>query len=264
MIWHSADDTLKLGYDDVGEGTPIVMLHPFPLDRTVYEDQRTLSDRQRFITIDTFGFGESELPKGGYILETMADAVIQLLDDLSIEEKVVVGGVSMGGYIALAFAKKYPERLKGLILADTRALADSDEAKQKRETMIELVQNEGSTAVIEKMLPNMVGKFSHENRPEVVQHIRELASKQNSEAVAAALAAMRDRPDMTARLSEIKVPTLVIVGKDDTLTPPSDAEVMAMAIPDCKLEVIQSAGHLSVLECPREFTTAIRMFVMSV
>lgn len=264
MIWPSPDNSLKLGIDDNGDGTTIVMLQPFPLDRSVYQDQRALSDRHRFITLDTFGFGESELPEAGYSIEMMADAVAQLLDGLGIDKKIVLGGVSMGGYIALAFAKKYPERLKGLILADTRASADSDDAKQKRETMIELAKNEGSAAVIEKMLPNMVGKFSHENRPAVLQHIRELASKQRPEAVVAALAAMRDRPDMTATLSQIKVPTLVIVGKDDTLTPPSDAEAMAKAIPDCKLEVIQSAGHLSLLECPREFTTAIRMFVMSV
>ena len=264
MIWPSADNSIVLGLDDSGDGMPIVLLQPFPLDRTVFESQTSLSDRHRIITIDSFGFGESELPEGGYCIETMADAVQQLLDGLGIEEKIVLGGVSMGGYIVLAFAKKYPERLRGLILADTRATADNDEAKQKRQTMIDLANNEGSAAVIEKMLPNMLGEYTLENRPEIKRHVRELASKQKPEAVAAALAAMRDRPDLTSTLANIKVPTLVIVGKEDTLTPPSDAQAMADAIPDAKLEEIATAGHLSCLECPREFTTAIRMFVMTV
>ena len=169
----------------------------------------------------------------------------------------------MGGYAALAFARKYPDRLRGLVLADTKAEADTAEAKAGRDKMIALVRENTAAAVVEQMLPKLLGEFTRANRPDVVAEVRRIGSAQSVDGVAAALAALRDRPDATPTLPNIRVPTLVVVGAEDTLTPPDGAKKMADAIPDAKLVVIPTAGHLSNLECPAEFTTAVRMFLAS-
>ena len=246
-----------------GDGPPVVLLHAFPLCREMWAPQRTLADRFRVVTPDLFGFGGSPVPAAGWTTDSMADALAALLTGIGITDPVVLGGLSMGGYVALAFARKYPDRLRGLVLADTKAEADNAWAKAGRDKMIAFARESTAAAVAEEMLPKLLGETTRARRPEVVAEVRRIASAQTVDGVAAALAALRDRPDATPALGGIRVPTLVVVGAEDTLTPPDGAKKLADAIPGAKLEVIPTAGHLSNLECPAEFTTAVRMFLAS-
>jgi pimeloyl-ACP methyl ester carboxylesterase len=259
--WHTPDNRVTLAYESVGDGRPVVLLHAFPLCREMWAAQRGLADRFRVVTPDLFGFGGSPVPAAGWTMDAMAEALAAFLPGIGIDQPVVLGGLSMGGYAALAFARKYPDRLRGLVLADTKAEADTAEAKTNRDKTIAFARENSAEAVVEQMLPKLLGDFTRANRPNVVAAVRRIGSAQSVDGVAAALAALRDRPDATATLSHIRVPTLVAVGAEDTLTPPDGAKKMADAIPDAKLEVIPTAGHLSNLECPSEFTTAVRMFL---
>ncbi|HVK18691.1 MAG TPA: alpha/beta fold hydrolase [Fimbriiglobus sp.] len=261
--WHSPDNLVTLAYESVGDGRPVVLLHAFPLCREMWASQRGLADRFRVVTPDLFGFGGSPVPAAGWTMDSMADALAAFLSGIGIDQPIVLGGLSMGGYAALAFARKYPDRLRGLVLADTKAEADNAWAKASRDKMITLVRENSAATVVEEMLPKLLGDFTRANRPAVVAEARRIGSAQSVDGVAAALAALRDRPDATPTLASIRVPTLVVVGAEDTLTPPDGARKMASAIPDVKVVVIPTAGHLSNLECPAEFTTAVRMFLAS-
>jgi 3-oxoadipate enol-lactonase len=262
-IWHTPDNRVNLAYDSAGSGRPVVLLHAFPLCREMWAAQRGLADRFRVVTPDLFGFGNSPVPAGGWTMDSMADALAGFLTGVGIGEPVVLGGLSMGGYVALAFARKYPDRLRGLVLADTRAEADAPEAKTNRDKTIAFARQSSAAAVVEQMLPKLLGEFTRANRPDVVAEVKRIGSAQSVDGVAAGLAALRDRPDATPSLAAIRVPTLVVVGAEDALTPPDVARKLAGAIPGAKLEVIPTAGHLSSLECPAEFTTAVRMFLAS-
>jgi 3-oxoadipate enol-lactonase len=262
-IWHTPDNRVNLAYESAGSRRPVVLLHAFPLCREMWAAQRGLADRFRVVTPDLFGFGNSPVPAGGWTVDSMADALAGFLPGIGIEEPVVLGGLSMGGYVALAFARKYPNRLRGLILADTKAEADTAEAKANRDKMIAFARQNTAAAVVEQMLPKLLGEFTRANRPPVVAEVRRIGSAQSVDGVTAALAALRDRPDATPGLAAIRVPTLVVVGAEDVLTPPDGARAMAAAIPGAAFEVIPTAGHLSSLECPAEFTTAVRMFLAS-
>ncbi|HET6575466.1 MAG TPA: alpha/beta fold hydrolase [Fimbriiglobus sp.] len=261
--WRTPDGRVTLAYEAVGDGRPVVLLHAFPLCREMWAAQRGLADRFRVVTPDLFGFGGSPVPAGGWTMDAMADALAAFLPGIGIAQPVVLGGLSMGGYVALAFARKYPDRLRGLVLADTRAEADTAEAKANRDKTIALARSESSVAVVEQMLPKLLGEFTRKNRPHVVGEVLRIGTAQSADGIAAALAAMRDRPDSTALLPTIRVPALVVVGAEDALTPPDGARAMAAAIPDARLDVIPTAGHLSAMECPAEFTTAVRMFLAS-
>ncbi len=263
-IWHTPDNRVNLAYESAGSSRPVVLLlHAFPLCREMWAAQRGLADRFRVVTPDLFGFGNSPVPADGWTMDTMADALAGFLPGIGIEEPVVLGGLSMGGYVALAFARKYPDRLRGLVLADTKAEADTAEAKANRDKAIAFARQNTAAAVVEQMLPKLLGEFTRANRPQVVAEVRRIGSAQSVDGVVAALAALRDRPDATPGLAAIRVPTLVVVGAEDVLTPPGGARAMAAAIPNAQLEVIPTAGHLSNLECPAEFTTAVRRFLTS-
>lgn len=245
-----------------GQGRPVIWLHAFPLDRGMWASQLyALSGTHRVITVDTFGFGVSGSPAGGWGVDLMADALAEWLENRGVAERVVVAGLSMGGYIALAFARRHPGRLAGLILADTRAEADGPDARAGREAAIAAVQAHGSSAQVEAMLPKALGATSHAQRPGVVAQFRHTGIAQTVEAVVAGLRALRDRPDALPTLASIAVPTLVLVGAEDTLTPPSAAEVLANGIPGAKFVVIPGAGHLSNLEAPDAFNTAVLDFL---
>jgi pimeloyl-ACP methyl ester carboxylesterase len=249
-------------YDDVGRGRPVVLLHAFPFARSLWRPQReALQAHYRVLTPDLRGFGGSAPFAGPPSLEVMADDVAGLLDALGVREPVVLGGLSMGGYVALAFARKYAARLRGLILADTRAEADSAEGKANRDRLIAVARERGTAAVLEGMLPKLLGDATRSGRPAVVEEVRRIATAQPAEAVAAALQAMRDRPNSTALLGRIRVRTLVVVGSEDAITPPSVAEAMVHLLPDARLAIIQGAGHLANLEQPEAFTAAVESFL---
>lgn len=256
----SADGTIS--FDDVGKGPVVVLLHAFPLSRAMYGPQmEALQGAYRVVAPDLRGFGGSLGFTDTPSVDRMADDVAALLTELKVSGPVVLGGLSMGGYVALAFARRHPGRLRGLILADTKADPDDDAARANRDRLITFARDNTARAVIDQMLPKLVGADTAVRRPQVVELVRDIASKQVAAGIIGALRAMRDRPDARPGLASISVPTLIVVGRDDTLTPPAKSEEMASAIPGSKLVVIDGAGHLANLEQPERFNQALRTFL---
>jgi pimeloyl-ACP methyl ester carboxylesterase len=246
-------------YSETGQGTALVLVHGFPLDRRIWEDQLVnLSADCRVVAPDLRGFGDthSDTP---FTIESLADDLHMLLDDVGLP--CVLGGLSMGGYVALAFARKYPTDLLGLVLVDTRAEADTPEGKQGRQKMIDLARTSGSSAVADQMMPKMTAPGLEQRRPEVAGMLRSIMNDCPPKTIEHALAAMRDRPDLTGFLPSIKVPTLVIVGDADAITPVASAEAMQRAIPNATLTVITGAGHMSPMEEPAQVNHAIGGFL---
>jgi pimeloyl-ACP methyl ester carboxylesterase len=249
-------------YDDAGQGLPLVLIHAFPLTRTMWRPQvLDLQSDYRVLAPDMRGFGGTSAFDGPPSIERMADDVAGLLDALAISAPIVLGGLSMGGYVSLAFAHKYPARLRGLVLADTRAEADSSEARANRDKLIAFAQEHTAAEVLEQILPKMVSTETRDFHPEVVTEIRAIAAAQAVSGIADALRALRDRPDATPWLAEIKVPTLVVVGSDDVVTPPSLADALAAGIPGAERATVSGAGHLASMEKPGPFNAALRLFL---
>jgi pimeloyl-ACP methyl ester carboxylesterase len=198
-------------------------------------------------------------------VELMADAVANWLDERSIREPIVLGGVSMGGYIAFAFVRKYAGRLAGLILADTKAEPDDETARANRDKLIGFAATNPASAVIEQMLPKLLGATTSASQPGVVEEVRRIGSAQRPAAIISALQVLRNRPDSVPTLATIKVPTLIVVGREDVLTPPAAAESMSEKINGggggARLVVIESAGHLANLEQPAAFNRSVSEFV---
>ena len=241
----------RLGFDDRGRGEAVVLLHAFPLDRRMWEALALdLAHAARVITLDFRGLGESE---GTATIDEAADDLAALLDHLHVQ-RAIVCGLSMGGYVALAFSARHPARLAGLVLADTRAGEDSPEGKKARDEAIKRVAREGTNAYIEELVPRLITGRNANARGLALA----LAHFQSGVGVAGVLSSLRDRPDRTAALSEIRVPTTVIVGAEDTLTPPSEARKMAQAIAGAELVELAGAGHLASLEAPEAFSEAVR------
>lgn len=252
---------VRLRYDDEGTGRPVILLHAFPLSAALWRVQLTsLRDRMRMIAPDLRGFGGSGGNPPAQSLDDYASDVLELLDALGLDQ-VVLAGLSMGGYIAFALLRRAPERISGLLLADTRATADSDEVRATRAANAELVLREGSAALASRVLPNLVAPQASEAlRAELLQ----IAAANPPEGIAAALHAMAARPDSTSLLANIRVPTTVVVGAEDALTPPAEARTMHEAIPESRFVVIPGAGHLSAIERPAEFNLALVELVMKV
>jgi pimeloyl-ACP methyl ester carboxylesterase len=251
-----------LAHADVGNGLPVVLLHAFPLNRTMWEPQiAALFGECRCIVPDLRGFGDS--PKSGpYSMDVMADDVIALLDALQIE-RAVVGGLSMGGYVALNLVRRYRPRVRALLLADTRAPADTPEGRQKRDELIAVARSEGAAAVAEKQITGLIGKSTREKQPELVDRIRGVMAGESVDGIVGALEAMKGRADSTALLATIDIPTLVVVGEEDVVTPPKEARAMHEQIRGSRLEIIPGAGHLSNIERPAAFNAALSDFVGS-
>jgi pimeloyl-ACP methyl ester carboxylesterase len=251
-----------IGYEEAGHGRPVMWLHAFPLDRRMWRGQlKALAATGRMIAVDLRGFGQSSQFAGEPSIDQMADDVVLLLDRLGVREAAVVAGLSMGGYVALALARRHAGRLRGLILADTRAEADAPEARSGREQMIALAEKESAAAVIDHMMPRMVSERTRQERPQAIEEIRRIASAQSTQALANAQRAMRDRPDHKGMLGQIRVPALVIVGGQDAISPPSVADLLAAGIAAARRVTIANAGHLSSLEQPEDFNSAIKAFL---
>lgn len=249
-----------VGYDDVGTGLPIVFLHGFPHDRSLWAPQLgALVDRGRCIAPDLRGLGESEAG-GPYDMDGYADDVAGLLDVTNVD-RAVIAGLSMGGYIAFAFWRRHRDRVRALLLADTRAGADDDAARAKRSQMIELVRTRGSGAVADQMITGMVGKTTRERSPEIVDAVHAMLEAAPVAGVVGALEALMSRPDSTATLATVNVPTLVVAGEEDVLTPPAEARAMHAAIAGSRLEIISGAGHVSNVERPAAFNHVTSEFL---
>jgi 3-oxoadipate enol-lactonase len=248
-------------YRDEGAGRPIVFLHAFPLNQTMWDEQvASLAPNYRVITFDWRGFGESLLGNGISTMEDCADDLAGLLNRLSIEHAIICG-LSMGGYASFAFHRKYSERISALILADTRATPDNEEGKRGRYEMAELARNKGAIALVDKMLPRLLGETTQRNKPAVVERVKAMIESGQPEGIAQALLAMAGRPDSTVMLPQIGCPALIIVGNEDKLTPPSESEKMCQAIPDSTLAIIDDAGHLPNIEQPESFNGVISQFL---
>ena len=251
---------MTLAYSDSGSGQPIVFLHAFPLNRTMWAEQEAaLSSHHRVITIDLRGHGESDAPLWHYSLDQAADDVRALLDHLSIRQALFVG-LSMGGYILLAFYRKYADRVKGMVLADTRAQADTPEGKAGRFQMAQIAYKQGPSAIADLMIPKLLSPATIQTRPEIVQRVRTMIEGNQISGIAGDLMAMAERPDSVPLLQQIACPTQIIVGELDQATPPADVKLMAEQIPHAKLAIIPNAAHLANLEQPEEFTKIVAAF----
>jgi 3-oxoadipate enol-lactonase len=245
---------VQLAYRDEGRGRPLLLIHAFPLSSAMWERQiQALSDAYRLIVPDLRGFGASPSVPGTASLDQYADDVAGLLDQLGLEH-VSVAGLSMGGYIAFALLRRHRERVDALVLADTRPQPDTEEGRRAREQSAQLAEQQGAGAIADQMLPKLLSS----NAPEQLRaELRGIIEANDRAGIAAALRAMAARPDSTPLLATIAVPTLIIVGAEDGLTPPSDARAMHAAIAGSQLVELPSAGHLANMEAPEAFNTAV-------
>jgi 3-oxoadipate enol-lactonase len=253
---------VSLFYDERGakDAHPLVLLHGFPLDGRMWKAQaEALSDRWRVIAPDFRGFGRSS-ETGPFTIEQLADDVHALVERLRLG-KFVLAGLSMGGYVALAYARKFPQTLRRLMLVDTKAAADTPEAKEGREKMIALVKEIGAKAIADAMLPKLIPEEAIRSRPALVRALRGMMEGTWAETIAHALAAMRDRADQTEFLSSISVPTLILVGEKDAITPPDVARGMQEKIAGSQLKIITGAGHMSPMEQPGQVNSAMAQFL---
>jgi 3-oxoadipate enol-lactonase len=253
---------IELAYEVSGKGVPVVLLHGFPFNRTLWRKQvEALRERYNVVTVDLRGHGETPaLADAPATMEAMAEDVAALLDELGIE-RVVLGGLSMGGYVALAFYRLFPGRVRALILADTRPHADTDEARLNREETATRALREGMSTIADAMLPKLLAPATHAAEPQIVRRVSDMILQTDPQGAAAALRGMAVRRDQTKLLGEIKCPVLIIVGSLDAITPPADAEFMHREISGSRLEVIAGAGHVSNLERPAEFNRALEKFL---
>ena len=257
---------INIAYDDHGIGQPLLFLHAFPLNRSMWsgEMMALLPEGQfRLVALDWRGFGESDTTTGISTMEQFADDVAALMDELGMQSAILCG-LSMGGYVAFAFLRKYPQRVKGLILADTRPGADTDEAKATREQVARLAETQGASAVADLQMPKMLSEETRQHRAEVEMLVRRMIEAAPAEGIAAAARGMALRSNSSDLLASITCPTLVIVGEHDVVTPPAVARDYAARIPHAQCILIPSAGHLSNLEQPEAFHQAINGFLQSV
>jgi len=254
---------MHLAHADEGPGPVVLLLHGFPFNRSMWSAQlSSIGSTYRVIAPDLRGHGESDAPGGDYTMDEMADDVIELLDQLHIQEQVVLGGLSMGGYVALSLITRYPERFRALMLMDTRAGADSTGTALAREEQAKLVEKTNSVEpVVSSLPPKLFSPISLSRRLDQVELTVEMMEQTTPRGVAGALRGMAKRPDRTSELGQIQVPTLILVGADDQVTPPSEAEAMARAIPNAQLVIIPEAGHLAPMENASACNEAILRFL---
>jgi 3-oxoadipate enol-lactonase len=252
---------IQLAYTDAGLGQPVVLLHGYPFNRSLWNEQvSALGNSYRVITPDLRGLGESDASQGPATMNRMARDVAALLDHLEIS-RAVVGGLSMGGYVALAFYKEFPSRVRSLILADTRAPADTEEGKQTRHQQAEKALAEGMAGIADSMLPKLLTPETVSKRPDLVKRVRDMMLKTKPEGAAGALLGMAEREDQTALLSQISCPTLILVGREDPITPVADSEKMHREIAGSRLVVIENAAHVSNLERTDQFNEELMRFL---
>ena len=247
-------------YLESGGGWPVVLLHAFPLTADMWRPQlEQVPDGWRFIAPDLPGFGSARSTPARTVDE-MASGVLALLDALEIE-RAAVGGLSMGGYVTFALLRRERERFNALFLADTRDSPDTQEGRDARNRMLETVRAAGVDAVADEMLPKLLAPSSRRERPELETQVRGLIRANSPAAIAGAVEAIRDRPDSTTTVASIAVPTLILCGEEDTLTPPAEARSMQSRIDRSIVVMLPGAGHLSSLEAPEQFSTALNDFL---
>ncbi len=252
---------VKISYQDSGEGFPLVFIHGFPLSKDIWKPQwEGLADTARVIAPDLRGFGESQSITGTYSMESLAKDIASLMDGLNLNAPILIG-LSMGGYVAMTFCRRYARWLSGLVLTATRGGADNAAGKADRDHMIEVLKEGGQKAIADLMLPKLLApKTFNENKP-LTQNVRSIIEKASVDGIAGTLSGMKERQDSMEFLKSLDLPTLILHGSEDQLFPVKEAEAMAKTIPGAELKVILGAGHLLNLEQPAAFNDAIRAFI---
>ncbi len=254
----------SLEFEERGSGTPLLFIHGYPLNRTLWTPQlEALSGALRLIAPDLRGHGQSDSMPAPYTMEMLADDCCALLDAMGVTQPVIVCGLSMGGYVTFAFYRKYAARVAGLILAATRPGPDSPQGKTARAQAIELARERGAAAIASAMLPKMFSPQAYTARPELVEQLRRIMESTSVEGIVGDLMGMMERPDSTPTLAQIDAPTLVLHGADDQLIPLQEADAMNAGIRRSRLRVLPGAGHLLNLEQPEMFNDAVRKFIHS-
>ena len=249
-----------IAYDDVGAGEALVFLHGFALDRTMWAPQTSaLAARCRCVAIDLRGSGESSAPPP-YDMDMYADDVAAVLDARGIAQATIVG-LSMGGYVSFALWRRHPRRVRALVLADTRAGADTNEGLERRRELIAVARHDGSVGVADRQVVGLLGKTTRARHPDIGTTVHRMIARTSVDGLVGQLEAMMARPDSHATLATIDVPTLIIVGDEDVVTPPKDAHAMHDVIRGSRLQILAQAGHLSSLERPAAFNAVLAEFL---
>ncbi len=252
---------MHLFCQESGSGSTLVLVHGFPFDSTMWDPQRAaLGEHCRLLTPDLRGYGRSTATaESTYTIDALADDVIETLDSMGVDQPFVLGGLSMGGYVALSIAARYANRLRGLLLIDTRAGADTPEAATGRRELAAKVDATGDLdLVVPSMLPRLFAAQSLLEQPDLVTSVERMMRRSSPAIVAATLRGLACRPDRTDFLPAIEQPTLVIVGQHDAITPPQEARDMAKRLPNARFVEIREAAHLAPMEQP----TAVNQVVL--
>ncbi|MCC6492852.1 MAG: alpha/beta fold hydrolase [Pirellulales bacterium] len=261
---------VSLTVEDCGSGPPILLIHGFPLDHTMWQSQiEALRSQFRVVAPDLRGFGGSRLAPGdedlGLGMEHYAADLTAMLQWLSIGEPIVAVGFSMGGYVAMQLALRWPKLLRGLALCDTRAAADAEESRAARIKMADAAMQAGNSGPALAMIPKLLAERTRQERPDLAEQVERIIARQRAEGVAAAQRGMARREDVRGRLDHIAAHSLCIVGREDAISPPAEMHEMAVLLAkrgedDVQLVEIEHAGHLSPMENPAAVTQAIQAF----
>jgi len=251
----------NIAYEVLGDGPPVVLLHPFPAHHAFWlPAAQSLISRYRVVLPDLRGHGESDVGEGPATMDRHASDLARVLDDASVG-RAIFCGVSIGGYILFEFWRRNRGRVAALVLSCTRAQADTDDARNTRLKNAELVLERGTDWFVDLMIPKLLGKTTQEVRPDLVAEARRMMLKMSPQDIAQVQQGMAARPDSIATLKTITVPTLVVMGEEDTLVPTSDGELMRQHIPNSRLAVIPKVGHFAVWEQAEAAGTLVRQFV---
>lgn len=255
----------QIAYSDHGIGLPVIFLHAFPLNRSMWDGEMVgllNEQRYRLVSLDWRGFGESDIPGEISTMDLLAGDVVALMDHLGIEQAVLCG-LSMGGYVAFACWRHYAPRIAGLILADTRPAADPPDRQANREEVARIAETQGTTAIADLQLPRLISDYTRQYNPPVEMRVRQMINTATPSGIAAASRGMARRADSSDLLADISCPTLVTTGQQDALIPPSEAQAYAERIPGAQFAIVPNAGHLCNLEQPDLFLATISSFLRS-
>ncbi len=256
-----AANGVTLAVEEAGSGVPLLLVHGFPLSAQMWEPVLpALVAAARVITLDLRGFGGSEAPPAGYTMEALAEDVVAVADALGLQ-RFVLGGHSMGGYVAFRVADRWPERLAGLVVVDSRAEGDDEAGRQRRQQAIERILGGDRAGFLEEFLPNLLAPVSRKRAPRLLAELRRIAGEVPAHVLVGCLAGMRDRPDSRPLLPGLRVPALVLVGAEDAITPPGTARAMAEALPRGRLVVVPECGHTPPVERPVAVAEALLDFL---
>ena len=254
----------EIVYEVIGQGSPVVLLHPFPANHELWMPAaKALTSRYQLILPDLRGHGDSETGEGPATMQKHAADVSRVLDEVGVG-RAAMAGISIGGYTLFELWRQNRARISALALFNTKAPQDTPEARKARLQTAEDVLQKGAEPFFESMVPKLMGKTTVETRPDLVAGALRLMRKMSPQDVAAVQRGMAERPDSTATLKTINVPTLIVTGNEDTITGIPEAETMRQNISGSQMKIIAKAGHYSIWEQPEEAGRILRQFLDSV